>query len=67
MYSSTIGVLALNIPGHSIRPVGLGILLVIVLLAARQLPPTSSAASTSTTVVAALDAHSLSETGSCSA
>lgn len=29
-----MGVLALNIPGHSIRPVGLGILLVIVLIAA---------------------------------
>jgi membrane protein implicated in regulation of membrane protease activity len=34
MYSSTMGVMALHIPGHSIHPVGLGILLVIVLLAA---------------------------------
>jgi len=29
-----MAVLALHIPGHSIRPVGLGLLLVIVLLAA---------------------------------
>lgn len=34
MYHSTMAVLGLHIPGHSIRPVGLGLLLVIVLLAA---------------------------------
>jgi len=34
MYHSAMAVLALHIPGHSIRPVGLGFLLVIVLLAA---------------------------------
>jgi hypothetical protein len=30
----SMAVLALHVPGHSIRPVGLGLLLVIVLLAA---------------------------------
>jgi hypothetical protein len=34
MISWSMAVLALHIPGHSIRPVGLGFLLVIVLLAA---------------------------------
>ena len=34
MYSSSMAVLALYVPGHSPRPVGLGILVVIVLLAA---------------------------------
>jgi hypothetical protein len=34
MYSATVGDIALHIPGHSIRPVGVGILVVIVLLAA---------------------------------
>jgi hypothetical protein len=33
-YHSGMAVLALQIPGHSIRPVGLGLLLVIVLLVA---------------------------------
>jgi hypothetical protein len=34
MYSSTMAVIALHVPGHSTHPVGLGILVVIVLLAA---------------------------------
>jgi hypothetical protein len=34
MYSSTMAVVALHIPGHSIQPLGLWILLVVVLLAA---------------------------------
>jgi hypothetical protein len=34
MYSSTMGVIALHVPGHSTHPVSLGILVVFVLLAA---------------------------------